>query len=100
MSKTKADKAKRAAKAKAKAKADKAKEANANKATTTAKATTHSSEARVAPTAAALLSFHAGGAPRIIPVGAECSGMELVAMALRNLGVLDQRSLEFCCEIN
>ena len=63
MSKTKADKAKRAAKAKAKAKADKAKEANANKATTTAKATAHSSEARVAPTAAALLSFHAGGAP-------------------------------------
>ena len=39
MSKTKADKANRAAKAKAKAKADKAKEAKANKATTTAEAT-------------------------------------------------------------
>ena len=105
MSKTKADKAKERAakaKAKAKAKADKAKEAKANKATTTAKATAHSSEARVAPTAAALLnlSVHAGGVPRIIRVGTECSGMEPVAMALRNLGVLDQCSLEFCCEIN
>ena len=86
--KTKADEAKeRATKAKAnKAKADKAKEANANKATTTAKATAtaHSSETRVAPTAA-LLPF-----PNALSVGAECSGMEPVAMALRTLGVLGQ----------
>ena len=95
----------KAKKAKAnKAKADKAKAAKANKATTTAKATAtaHSSETRVAPTAALLPFPNAGlrGVPQIIRVRTECSGMELVAMALRNLGVLDQCSLEFCCEIN
>ena len=35
-----------------------------------------------------------------IRVGTECSGMESVSMALRNLGVLDRCSLEFCCEID
>ena len=76
-----------------KAKADKATAANANKAMTAAKttATAHSSETRVAPTAALLPFPHAGlkGVPQIIRVGTECSGMEPVAMALRNLGVLD-----------
>ena len=37
---------------------------------------------------------------RHIRVGTECSGMEPVAMALRNLGALAQCSLEFCCEID
>ena len=73
-----------------------------NKDPTTAKATAtaHCSEARVAPTAA-LLPFPSAlkGVPQI-RVGTECSGMELVAMALRNLGVLGQCSLEFCCEID
>ena len=88
----------KAKKAKAnKAKADKAKAAKANKATTAAKATAtaHSSvKTRVAPTAA-LLPAGLRGVPQI-RVGTECSGMEPVAMALRNLGVLDQRSFEVC----
>ena len=36
----------------------------------------------------------------VIRVGTECSGMESVSMALRNLGVLGRCSLEFCCEID
>ena len=44
----------------------------------------------------ALGSTHRG----ILRVGAEYSGMEPVVMALRNLGMLDHCSLEFCCEID
>ena len=93
---------------KLKAKADKAKANMAkaskkqNKAPTTAKtATAHCSETRVAPTTALLPFPHANALKGVlIRVGTECSGMEPVAMALRNLGVLGQCSLEFCCEIN
>ena len=72
-----------------------------NKAPTTAKtATAHCSETRVAPTTALLPFPHANALKGVlIRVGTECSGMEPVAMALRNLGVLDQCSLEFCGEI-
>ena len=107
----KANKAKGSAIMKAnklKARADKAKANMAkaskkqNKAPTTAKtATAHCSETRVAPTTALLPFPHANALKGVlIRVGTECSGMELVAMALCNLGVLGQCSLEFCCEIN
>lgn len=36
----------------------------------------------------------------VIRVGTECSGMESVSMALKNLGILGRCSLEFCCEID
>ena len=84
----------------AKANKAKANKATANSATAKATATAHCSDDRVAP--AALLTFPSAGLRGVpqVRVGAECSGMEPVAMALRNLGVLDQCSLDFCCEIN
>ena len=36
----------------------------------------------------------------LIRVGTECSGMEPVAMALRNLGIVGHCSFEFCCDVD